>query len=236
MKTIVVILIIVLIVFVVIIIQLYDTQSKQTKKIDTLLKKNRQLTSKNISLEANRLKFILQPHTLNNILAQLKVFSNKLNRGMDFLSDNLEYIFYKGENHFVSLEDEIEFIKNYLALNGLFIRGIDAITIDDSRVDKNSNYYHIECFPHLITAYFLENAFKHGDTNHTDFLKVYLTLERDRFELTVINQIKVASYHKKSGVGLENMKSRLNLLMNGKFEIVQRCNENEYHSTLIINF
>lgn len=194
------------------------------------------MTSKNISLEANRLKFILQPHTLNNILAQLKVFSNKLNRGMDFLSDNLEYIFYKGENHFVSLEDEIEFIKNYLALNGLFIRGIDAITIDDSRVDKNSNYYHIECFPHLITAYFLENAFKHGDTNHTDFLKVYLTLERDRFELTVINQIKVASYHKKSGVGLENMKSRLNLLMNGKFEIVQRCNENEYHSTLIINF
>ncbi len=180
LKTIVVILIVVLIVCVIVMIQLYDTQSKQTKKLDKLIEKNRQLTSKNISLEANRLKFILQPHTLNNILAQLKVFSNKLNRGMDFLSDNLEYIFYKGENHFVSLGDEIDFIKNYLSLNELFIRGINAVAIDDSRVDKNSNYYNIECFPHLITAYFLENAFKHGDTNHSDFLKVYLSLEGER--------------------------------------------------------
>lgn len=229
------ILISVTVVIVLVVAYLFKKQEDQEKKIEELLEKNNQLMAENISLETNRLKLILQPHTLNNILAQLKVFSNKLHRGMESLSANLEYIFYKGEHHFVSLSDEIGFVKSYLSLNELFIRNLDSITIDDTQIDEDSEYYNKDCIPHLITAYFLENAFKHGNTEHSEFLNVFLSLDGNRFEIKVVNQIKAKLHNHKSGIGLKNMKSRLDLLMEGKFEILQSCTENEYSSTLIIN-
>ena len=106
----------------------------------------------------------------------------------------------------------------------------------DKQVDLNSSYYNIECIPHLITAYFLENAFKHGDLNHPEFLRIYISLKNNRFELVVINRVKMNYREKKSGIGLNNMHKRLNLLMQGKFEIKNSCNEEIYQSTLIINF
>jgi LytS/YehU family sensor histidine kinase len=220
-------------------VALFRTQSKfklQQKRNRVLSLKNKELLKNNLMLEANHLKFLLQPHTLNNILSNLKVFSNKLNRGMDSLSDILEYIFYKGENHFVSVKDEIDFIKKYMALNDLFIHEIDAIVINDSHIDIRSEYYELECIPHLITAYFLENAFKHGDVNHPEFLRIHISLKKNRFELNVVNRISVHHRQKKNGIGLKNMNKRLNLLMNGKFEIKNSCNEEIYHSTLIIHF
>lgn len=220
-------------------VALFRTRSKfklQQKRNKVLSIKNKELLKNNLMLEANHLKFLLQPHTLNNILSNLKVFSNKLNRGMDSLSDILEYIFYKGENHFVSVKDEIDFIKKYMALNDLFIHEIDAIVINDSHIDIRSEYYELECIPHLITAYFLENAFKHGDVNHPEFLRIHISLKKNRFELNVVNRISIHHREKKNGIGLKNMNKRLNLLMNGKFEIKNSCNEEIYQSTLIIHF
>jgi LytS/YehU family sensor histidine kinase len=211
----------------------FDEERKRNRKLSL---KNKDLLSNNLSLEANQLKFLLQPHTLNNVLSNLKVFSNKLNKGMDSLSEILEYIFYKGENHFVSVQDEIDFVKKYMALNDLFIHEIEAIKIIDSKIDTNSEYYNLECIPHLITAYFLENAFKHGDLNHPEFLRIYISLKDNRFEINVINRVKLDYTEKKSGIGLKNMKKRLNLLMQGKFEIKNSCNEEIYQSTLIIHF
>jgi len=231
------IIIVISVISILVMLKLYSDQDSQKQKIEELINLNKKLISKNTSLEANRLKFILQPHTLNNILAHLQAFSSKLNQGMDYLSENLEYIFYKGEDHFVTLEDEINFIKNYLKLNELFINEINAVQIFDSHVDTNSDFYRIKCIPHLITAYFLENAFKHGNLNHPEFLKLHLSLQKNRFEITVINKTRTNNrQNKKNGVGLENMKSRLELLMNGKFKISNSCDEKEYRSTLIIVF
>ncbi len=150
---------------------------------------------------------------------------------------SLEYIFHKGKEHFVTVYDEIEFIKNYLSLNDLFIHEIDAIKIDTKEIDDeilNSENYKI---PHLITAYFLENAFKHGDKNHPEFLQVKITLNKNFFELLVVNKIKPNSFQRKTtGIGLENMKKRLNLFVKNNFEIKNSCNEQEYFSKLRISF
>ena len=99
----------------VIFILIYLKIIKDKKQINELDKANKALKMINLSFEANHLKFLLQPHTLNNVLSNLKVFSNKLNKGMDSLSEILEYIFYKGENHFVSIADEVIFIRKYMA-------------------------------------------------------------------------------------------------------------------------
>lgn len=186
-------------------------------------------------LKAEHLKFRLQPHTLNNILASLKAVSNKLNKGMDALSETLDYILYQGDAHFVSVESELDFVRRYLALNDLFLTEIDSVKLNESEVNTSSPFYRQKCIPHLVTAYFLENAFKHGDISHPEFLVIKVILNDTHFEMHVVNRIKAFSMRKKSGgIGLQNMKNRLELLLRDKHEVKFNCNETEYHSLLRI--
>ena len=63
---------------------------------------------------------------------------------MESLSDTLDYILYKN-NNLVSVEDEIEFIKQYLKLNDLFINEIDSVNLDDNKINKSSKYLKKPC-------------------------------------------------------------------------------------------
>jgi LytS/YehU family sensor histidine kinase len=209
---------------------------KERKERELISKENARLVAQNAVLEAEQLKFQLQPHTLNNLLANLRLIASKLNRGLNSFSETLEYILYKGKSNLVSVKDEIEFINTYIALNELFINEIDAIIVKDTEVDKNSKFYNASCIPHLITAYFIENAFKHGDTAHPEFLRITLKLSHTSFEMTVTNQIKKKPINTSGGIGLKNMKNRLDLFLAGKYEIRNSCNEHLYLSTLIIRF
>lgn len=208
----------------------------ERRKFESLSRLNSKLVADNALLEAEHLKFQLQPHTLNNILANLKSIANKLNRGMDALSDTLDYILYQGKTHLVSVEDEMNFIQKYLALNDLFISEIDSIKFDGSQVNKNVKQFQNASVPHLITAYFIENAFKHGDVNHPEFLHIKLKLDEKAFELQVTNRIKRKPSSKSGGLGLVNMKKRLDILHSNKYEIKNLSNELSYQSTLIIMF
>ena len=218
-------------------IWLYAKLKKEKIQKDKLVKDNTKLMAENALLEAEHLKFQLQPHTLNNILANLKAISNKLNRGMDSLSETLEYILYKGNKHLVTVEDELHFIKRYLALNDLFISEIDSIKVDDKEVNKLAKPYKVLCVPHLITAYFIENAFKHGDVNHAEFLKINIRLNDREFYMSVTNKLRNNYTPKASGgLGLKNMNKRLELLMSNKYKIESSKNETEYTSILTIYF
>ena len=207
---------------------------KETKQKEELFRKNAELETINASLEAEQLKFQLQPHTLNNILANLKVLAKKLNKGMESLSKILEYIIYKGDKNLVSVEDEIEFIRKYLALNEQFTDEIDSMKLDKTQVNKTVLHYSNPSIPHLISTYFIENAFKHGDMTQPDFLMIQVSLTENVFALEVRNRIKNKSSEPNKGIGLQNMHKRMNLLFPGKYEIKQSCNEKHYVSELII--
>jgi len=209
------------------------SEKKQREKLG---KEIRKLISDNARLEAEHLKFQLQPHTLRNMVATLHVASKNLYKGSEALAETLDYILYQGNKHHVSIQDELIFLENYKSLQGNFIHQINSIQIDTSQVNKNSNFFNSACVPHLITAYFIENAFKHGDVNHPEFLNIRLKLSGKTFELVVINRIKQKPNTNKGGLGLVNMRKRLDLLHPGKYEIKYSCNEHEYYSTLIINF
>jgi two-component system LytT family sensor kinase len=214
----------------------YTSLLQERKRREKLAKQNTKLISENALLEADQLKFQLQPHTLNNILAHLKLTTNRLNKGLASLSETLEYIMYKGSNHYVSVEEEMNFIKEYLRLNELFIHEIDAIKEDYSNVNKNSKYYSSPCIPHLVTSYFIENAFKHGDIGDKDSLRISIVLTNEEFVLHVVNKMKQPSAKTHGGLGLSNMKKRLEILVSKKHEITNRIVDNEFHSTVHINF
>jgi len=225
-----------LIIFIGACIWLYIKLKKEKKLRDALSKENTKLLANNALLLNEHLKFQLQPHTLNNILANLKVFSNKLNKGLDSLSETLEYIIYRGNNHLVCVQDEMHFIKKYLELNDLFTNEIDSIKLDTTQVIPTSKYYYTACIPHLITAYFIENAFKHGDINHPDFLRIDLVLTDRQFLMKVVNKIRKQPINSKGGIGLKNMRERLDLLLPGKYEISNSVTDQDYQSNLVIHF
>jgi LytS/YehU family sensor histidine kinase len=215
---------------------LFAKWENEKKRIEKLAAENSRLIADNALFEADQLKYQLQPHTLNNILANLKAFSNKLNKGMDGLSETLDYILYRGNTNLVSVKDEIEFIKNYLDLNDLFINEIESVKLDTSNIDENSKFYNDKCIPHLISAHFIENAFKHGNLNDPEFLQIVVGLNNTSFQLEVVNKISTNIMKSTGGIGLSNMQKRLELLSINKFEITHGASGNEYHSTLIINF
>ena len=230
------VLIFLIVVLIAVSLWLFTKLKVEKKKQDKIIKDYVKLMADNAFLEAEQLKFQLQPHTLNNILANLKVFASKLNKGMDSLSETLDYILYSGKTHFVSVKDEMNFIKKYLALNDLFINEIDAITFTSSQINEQSVYYKNACIPHLITAYFIENAFKHGDIHHPQFLNIQVKLSGKTFEMHVKNRIKKKPVTLNGGLGLSNMKKRLDLLQTGNFIIQTNYTDQEFHSSLIINF
>jgi LytS/YehU family sensor histidine kinase len=221
---------------VIICVWLFTKLRKEKKKYKELSTKNLELFTENKLLEAEHLKFQLQPHTLRNMVATLHVASKNLYKGAEALSETLDYILYQGNKHLVSIQEELFFLENYKSLQGNFVHQIDSIKIDKSQVNTHSIFFNSSCIPHLITAYFVENAFKHGDLNHPEFLNICLKLSDKTFEMVVTNRIRQKPAMSKGGIGLANMRKRLDLLLYGKYELKQSCNEHEYYSTLIINF
>ena len=216
-------------------IWLFFKDRKSTRISQRIEARLRELEKINVLLQSEHLKFQLQPHTLNNILYRLKILAGKLHQGMDSLSEILDYIIYQGKDNFVNVEEEVDFIKKYIVLGDQFISGIEAISFDSRQILPTSKYYYAKCIPHLITAYFIENAFKHGDTNHPDFLKITAALDDNKFELRVVNKYKPKT-RATEGIGLKNMKERLNTLMPGKYELMTECTGDEYISYLKLTF
>ena len=230
------VLIFILVVFIAGNIWLYKKYKGIQKQRDKLSKENVKLIADNALLEGEQLKFQLQPHTLRNMVSTLNVAAKNLYRGSESLAETLDYILYHDNKHLVSIEDELKFLEKYKALQGNFVYQIDSIKIDKSQVNTNSKYFSTACVPHLITAYFIENAFKHGDINHPEFLKITLKLSATTFELIVVNKIISNPKESKIGIGLSNMRKRLDLLLTGRFDLNNSCNMQEYISTLIIRF
>jgi len=206
------------------------------KEVLELKNEKTQLAKENNILEAIKLKYQLQPHTVNNFFAQMRSFASRLHKGMESLSTTLEYVFYKGSDNFVSIEDELDFIKQYIELNKSFLPEYSSVKIYSSLGEENVHPAN-KRIPHLITAYFLENAFKHGDKTHPEFLRVFVKANDTFFEIKVVNKLRPnVSIVQKKGIGLENMKKRLDIFTPNRYSLKTSCNETEYHSVLVITF
>lgn len=215
---------------------LYSKYKKEQQIRNELFEENKKLIASKKMEEAKHLKYQLQPHTLRNMVATLHVASKNLYKGSEALAETLDYVLYNGAEHFVSVQEEINFLETYKSLQGNFVYQINSIKIDKSAVNENSPYFYAACLPHLVTAYFIENAFKHGDVNHPEFLNISLTLSEKYFRMDVVNRISKKPLKDKGGLGLINMEKRLSLLLPGKYEIKKAAAADEYQSSLTINF
>jgi LytS/YehU family sensor histidine kinase len=177
-----------------------------------------------LQLKEQELKFLkmqIHPHFLFNTLNTLYGFalrkSEKAPEMILKLSNLLDYILYQVDKPLVLLQDEINHIEDYVSLEkSRFQEGLQ-ITFHKDLMDDA-----LEIAPMLLLP-FVENAFKHG-TQIDGVVIVNMNLKVDENELnfSIENSAKNKANSKK-GIGLENIKKRLEMLYPKNFflEIIQ---------------
>ena len=189
--------------------------------VDWVYEKRRNDILKKIQLrtELNFLKTQIQPHfffnTLNNLYALSIEKSDHAPEVILKLSEIMQYVLYDIKNSNISLLKEINYIHNYLELEKL--RYGDAM---HSNLDLIGNMNGTK-IPPLLLFPFIENCFKHGAQNN-EIIYVDISIEKKDKELIFKIENSFNSNDKKEskhGIGITNVKRRLQLLYNNKFKL-----------------
>lgn len=179
--------------------------------------KNALLTEK-LSAEQAFLKSQLNPHflfnTLNNIYSLTLTASPKAPEAVLKLSELMRYMLYESNVEKINLETEVKYLRNFVELQKFRYSGqtyIDFQVAGDLHSQKVA--------PLLLIA-FVENAFKHGEVNN-EFkpLSISLLLNQNNLSFTVKNFKKDQNKDEVGGVGLENVRRRLDLLYANQYSL-----------------
>jgi len=207
--------------------------NKKWTKNELLLQKVKQTQ---LDAEIKYLRYQIQPHflfnTLNNIYALIDSAPISAKTSIHSLSKMMRYLLHDSAASKVPLVKEIEFLERYIDL--MQLRVSSNLTLEKSFPIINQP---IQIAPLLLIT-FVENAFKHGiDAVGQSHIKINLTIEKDALHYSVINSSfpqmgKVTD----SGIGLENLKKRLELLYPNRFEFMSKEMDNIYTAKLILNF
>ncbi|HXB35264.1 MAG TPA: histidine kinase [Puia sp.] len=170
--------------------------------------------TENLKTELSFLRSQVSPHfmfnVLNNMVALARKKSDLLEPSLIKLSSLLRYMLYETDEDKVLLEKEIEYLKSFIELQAQRFGKNVEINITFEPVPDG---FVIE--PMLLIP-FVENAFKHGTGLVPQArIDIHLKLENNQLNLCVRNRYNETTEWEKdktSGIGLTNVKRRLNLL------------------------
>lgn len=211
---------------------------KQRKVTNELVKKREALISERDTLihklELESLKFQVSPHSLRNTLNVVKYYTETSNMAIGRLTNVLDFLLYESTADSISLKDELKFIKNFHDL--MKIRTSELVIT--KFYENLSQHPKVETLrvPPMITAYYLENAYKHGELAREGMININLILEEDELVYTVENTIRSSApgEPQKGGIGLNNMRRRLDILYKDRYSENCRQEDNIYIAELRI--
>ncbi len=186
------------------------------------------------SQELNYLKKQIHPHFLFNTLNTIYGFAIKQSKNTPDiilkLSNLLDYILYQVDKPKVNLKEEVLHIKEYIDLEKIRFQDTLKVTFTTNDIDPNK-----QIAPMLLIP-FVENAFKHGSL--TDgFLKIDMEvyLDGDKLQFQIKNTfLNDDIQSNKEGIGLVNIKKRLNLLYKNNHQLQIDNDDNWFKVNLII--
>jgi len=171
--------------------------------------------------ELNFLKSQINPHFLFNSLNSVYFLIDKNNaearESLHKFSDMLRYQLYEANGAKIPVEKEINYLEDYVDLQKLRKDEHYSVSFNYSPQVKN---FSIEP---LLLIPFVENAFKHvsSHSNKENFVKLELARNNSQFIFTAENsKDKTKTSDPYSGIGLNNVKRRLELLYPGKHELI----------------
>jgi len=183
--------------------------------------------------EINFLKSQINPHfifnTLNNIYYLIFEKSEKALPAVEQLSGLMRYMTYESQNETIALQREVAYIDDFIALESMRISG-------DAQVVFKKNIENPECrIPPLLLIPFVENGFKHGILNNPG-QEFTIELTQNKNHLILQTQNSISNYKKdhQSGIGIENIKKRLQLYFPDRHSLDITTKENMYYVKLDI--
>ena len=191
-----------------------------------------------LNAELAYLRYQINPHffmnTLNNIHSLVDINSERAKEAIIKLSCLMRYLLYESDLEKTSLTKEIEFIESYIELMRL--------RYDENQLTINLNYpknTDTVYIPSLLFISFIENAFKHGiNIKKQSLIEIIFKIENDRLILYVQNnnfaRQAVNGIDESSGIGLENIRKRLQLTYKDDYVLSIDEDNNWYQITLNI--
>lgn len=175
------------------------------------LLKQKALEKEVVDARLQSLKYQINPHflfnSLNFLYSQALPLSDELARATMLLSKMMRYgLQENSEESKVSLASEVEHMHNFIEFNQL--RFSNQLQID-LRVN---GVIAVRRIMPLLLITFVENAFKYGELHQADFpLQIYLTVDTEKLLFFVRNKKRKGPKEASTGIGIENIRSRLRL-------------------------
>lgn len=203
------------------------------------LEKEKQLEKlkrEQVETELNVLKTNINPHFLFNNLTSLYALSRKNSeQTSDYilkLSDLMRYMIYETKDKWVSLEQELSYIVNYLDLQKLRCQNQTQVSYSIEGEVRNQ-----KIVPFLLIP-FVENSFKHGGFNQIGLhvIDLKINVNRNQLQMNLRNSIAEEKQKEKiGGFGIENVKTRLDTLYQDNYYLLMEEKEEEYLVELKLN-
>lgn len=185
--------------------------------------------------ELQHLRYQLQPHfffnSLNNIYSLVDISPEKAKSTIHSLGKLMRYLLYETNTELVPLSKEIEFMRKYIEL--MKLRLTDKTLVESAFPIGESN---IKIAPLLFIS-LIENAFKHGvSANKNSTISIEMITEDNvvNFMLENHNFPKEENDKSGSGIGLQNLEKRLELLYPNKYYFKRELKEGVYTVNLKI--
>lgn len=213
-------------------------QSRHEKKNEEIRTLKTELGKSDANL--NHLKSQINPHFLFNALntlygTALQESAERTGEGIQKLGDMMRFMLQENMLDKILLSRDVEYLKNYILLQKLRTSVSDKVDIQELIEDQPNN---LQITPMLLIP-FVENAFKHGiSLLNPSHIKISLQTKDNTLYFDVYNSIHIKQANDPeqdhSGIGLENVKQRLQLLYPNRHELIIRENANDFfvHLTL----
>ncbi|MDJ0646330.1 MAG: sensor histidine kinase [Flavobacteriaceae bacterium] len=209
-------------------IRVYEEWNKNTKT-------KKQIEAQRNASELQVLRNQLNPHfffnSLNSIYSLTTKKSNDAPEAVITLSELMRYMLYKTNDEFVPLQQELDYIKNYIKLQRLRIANNEKVNINIRGPITTQK------IRPLLFISFVENAFKYG----TDFkgnteIKIEINVNGQELEFLCVNLVgRKSSKEENSGIGLKNTKERLALLYPDRHQLHVKEANNRFVVQLKVN-
>ena len=201
-----------------------ETKLLETKILETQLKLKEQ--------ELAYLKMQIHPHFLFNTLNTMYGFAlKKADQTPEMilkLSNLLDYLLYQVDKPFVLLKDEINHIKDYIALEQMRFNERLQVSFDRDSIVESTKIAPMMFLP------FIENSFKHGNLKN-GILNIHISLSQtnDAIQFKIENTC-LTSNKINNGIGLQNIKKRLDLVYKDKHKLTIENTEDLFKVALNI--
>nr|WP_299388443.1 histidine kinase [Allomuricauda sp.] len=202
-----------------------------------VLQKQKQIDALKNTVQESELQFLrsqINPHflfnNLNNLYSYSLENSPKTPEIILEMSGVLRYMLYECKEKFVPLKKEVEHLGNFIKLYKMQIEERGIVNFQVGRI--KSGY---KIAP-LILIVFIENAFKHSQSGLSSNIKIDIALEQKehKIQFSCINNFERSAQMDAvaAGIGLKNVKKRLQLLYPNKHELKIHEQDNKFSVVL----